>query len=45
MNALKTALTDALVSFKGNGLLVEQRTGRSMFPWKINCCFNRGVGQ
>ena len=28
LSALKTALTDALVSFKGNGLSVEQRDGK-----------------
>lgn len=42
MNALKTALTDALVSFKGNGLSVEQREGKVYVSMENKLLFQSG---
>lgn len=42
MNALKTALTDALVSFKGNGLSVEQRDGKVYVSMENKLLFQSG---
>ena len=42
MSALKTALTDALVSFKGNGLSVEQRDGKIYVSMKNKLLFQSG---
>ena len=42
MNALKTALTDALVSFKGNGLSVEQRNGKVYVSMENKLLFQSG---
>lgn len=42
MNALKTALTDALVSFKGNGLSVEQRDGKVYVSMDNKLLFQSG---
>ena len=42
MSALKTALTDALVSFKGNGLSVEQRDGKVYVSMENKLLFQSG---
>ena len=42
MDALKTALTDALVSFKGNGLSVEQRDGKVYVSMENKLLFQSG---
>jgi chemotaxis protein MotB len=42
MSALKTALTDALVSFKGNGLSVEQRDGKVYVSMETKLLFQSG---
>ena len=42
MSALKTALIDALVSFKGNGLSVEQRDGKIYVSMKNKLLFQSG---
>jgi len=42
MSALKTALTDALVSFKGNGLSVEQRKGKVYVSMENKLLFQSG---
>ena len=42
MNALKTALTDALVSFKGNRLSVEQRDGKVYVSMENKLLFQSG---
>ena len=42
MTALKTALTDALVSFKGNGLSVEQRNGKVYVSMENKLLFQSG---
>lgn len=42
MSALKTALTDALVSFKGNGLSVEQRGGKVYVSMENKLLFQSG---
>ena len=42
MSALKTALTEALVSFKGNGLSVEQRDGKVYVSMENKLLFQSG---
>jgi chemotaxis protein MotB len=42
MSALKTALKDALVSFKGNGLSVEQRDGKVYVSMENKLLFQSG---
>ena len=42
MSTLKTALTDALVSFKGNGLSVEQRDGKVYVSMENKLLFQSG---
>lgn len=42
LSALKTALTDALVSFKGNGLSVEQRDGKVYVSMENKLLFQSG---
>ena len=42
MSALKSALTDALVSFKGNGLSVEQRDGKVYVSMENKLLFQSG---
>lgn len=42
MSDLKTALTDALVSFKGNGLSVEQREGKVYVSMENKLLFQSG---
>ena len=42
MSALKTALIDALVSFKGNGLSVEQRDGKVYVSMENKLLFQSG---
>ena len=42
MSDLKTALTDALVSFKGNGLSVEQRDGKVYVSMENKLLFQSG---
>ncbi len=42
MSALKTALTDALVSFKGNGLSVEQLDGKVYVSMENKLLFQSG---
>ena len=42
MSALKNALTDALVSFKGNGLSVEQRDGKVYVSMENKLLFQSG---
>jgi chemotaxis protein MotB len=35
---LKETLSNALNSFEGKGLTVEQKNGRYTYPWKTNYC-------
>jgi chemotaxis protein MotB len=41
---LKETLSNALNSFEGKGLTVEQKTGRYTYPWKTNYCLIPVVG-
>ena len=44
MSALKNALTDALNSFEGNGLSVEQRGGKVYVSMENKLLLSRGAG-
>jgi chemotaxis protein MotB len=44
MKKLKETLSNALNSFEGKGLTVEQKNGRYTYPWKTNYCLIPVVG-